>query len=131
MYDFQTSFYTATAFFRKKFSQNAQKIFLIWFYKIFSNGLEEETSLMKFVKKQSKKWFLKLENMIINNWVSWCQNVNKNGSCFLAFFLLTVETAPGVGPASKPGAENETDPTDGAGRLQHVTLKNNISRLMS
>ena len=77
MYDFQTSFYTATAFFRKKFSQNAQKIFLIWFYKIFSNGLEEETSLMKFVKKQSKKWFLKLENMIINNWVSWCQKRQK------------------------------------------------------
>ena len=50
----------------------------------------------------------------------------KNGSCFLAFFLLIVETAPGVGPASKPGAENETYPTDGAGRLQHVTLKNNM-----
>ena len=30
----------------------------------------EETSLMKFVKKKSKKWFLKLETMITNNWVS-------------------------------------------------------------
>ena len=46
----------------------------------------------------------------------------KNDPVFLPFFLLTVETAPGVGPASKPGAENETYPTDGAGRLQHVTL---------
>ena len=59
------------------------------------------------------------------------RNAKKMDLVFLPFFLLTVETAPGVGPASKPGAENETDPTDGAGRLQHVTLKNNISRLMS
>ena len=35
-----------------------------------SKGLMEETSLMKFVKKKSKKWFLNLESMIVNNWVS-------------------------------------------------------------
>ena len=36
---------------------------------ICSNNGMEEMSLMKFVKKKSKKWFLKLESMIINNWV--------------------------------------------------------------
>ena len=32
------------------------------------------------------------------------------------------KTDAGVGPAPKSGAENKTDPTDGAGCLQYVTM---------